>query len=118
MRREILYLTEIIEATDHIARFIDGMDFEQFQESELVRSAVVQKLSIIGEAAARVPQVLRTGYPMIAWSQMIGFRNVLVHGYFGLKWTEVWLAARNRCPELRDQISQILAMEFPNDVQD
>jgi len=47
MRREILYLTDIIEAIDHIAAFISGMEMEQFLQSELVRSAVVQKLAII-----------------------------------------------------------------------
>ena len=52
MRRDVLYLTDIIESADHIAGFIAGMGFEGFEKSELVRSAVVQKLSIIGEAAA------------------------------------------------------------------
>ena len=51
MRREILYLTDIVEASDHIANFIDGVTFERFQQSELIRSAVAQKLAIIGEAA-------------------------------------------------------------------
>jgi uncharacterized protein with HEPN domain len=43
---------------------------------------------------------------------MIGFRNILIHAYFGIKWTEVWLAAKERCPQLREQIAQILATEF------
>jgi len=54
MRHESLYLNDIVEAADHIAEFISGADFDAFQESEMLRSAVVQKLSIIGEAAARV----------------------------------------------------------------
>lgn len=46
MRREILYLTDIVEAADHIAAFPSGIDFEVFQKSEMVRSAVVQKLAL------------------------------------------------------------------------
>jgi hypothetical protein len=34
MRREVLYLTDIVEAADHIAAFILGVDFEGFQRSE------------------------------------------------------------------------------------
>jgi uncharacterized protein with HEPN domain len=53
MRREELYLRDIVEAANHIAGFIAGLDPPGFQESELVRSAVVQKLAIIGEAYNR-----------------------------------------------------------------
>lgn len=111
MRREILYLTDIVEAADHIAAFIAGMGFEQFQQSELVRSAVVQKLAIIGEAAARISPGLKNRETQVPWSQIIAFRNILVHAYFGTDWDEVWRAAKNRCPVLREQIAQILAAE-------
>jgi uncharacterized protein with HEPN domain len=43
MRREELYLRDIVEAANHIAGFIAGLDRAGFQESELVRSAVMQK---------------------------------------------------------------------------
>ena len=59
MRREELYLRDIVEAANHIAGFIAGLDPMSFQESELVRSAVAQKLAIIGEAAARVSDELK-----------------------------------------------------------
>lgn len=54
MRHERLYLADIIEAADRIAEFIKGLQFEAFEQSELLRSAVVQKLCVVGEAAARV----------------------------------------------------------------
>ena len=63
MRHERLYLNDIVEAMDHIAGFIAGADFEAFQKSEMLRSAVVQKLAIIGEAAAPVSEELRTRHP-------------------------------------------------------
>lgn len=111
MRREILYLTDIIEAADHIAAFISGMESEQFLQSELVRSAVVQKLAIMGEAAARVSPELKSREPQIPWAQIVAFRNILVHAYFGIDWDEVWQVARNRCPSLREQVARILAAE-------
>jgi uncharacterized protein with HEPN domain len=54
MRRDDLYLRNIVEAADHIAGFIAGIEFSTFEKTELVRSAVIQKLVVIGEAAARV----------------------------------------------------------------
>jgi uncharacterized protein with HEPN domain len=62
MRRDDLYLNDIIEAADHIAEFLAETDFEGFRKSELVRSAVVQMLAIIGDAAARISDELRGRY--------------------------------------------------------
>jgi uncharacterized protein with HEPN domain len=109
MRREILYLTDMVEAADHIADFIAGLEFEDFLQSELVRSAVVQKLAIIGEAAARVSLEVKSREPQIPWPQIVAFRNILIHAYFGIDWDEVCRSAKNRCPSLREQISRILS---------
>jgi uncharacterized protein with HEPN domain len=112
MRRDDLYLNDIIEAADHITAFLGEMDFEGFRQSEMVRSAVVQKLAIIGEAAARISDDLKRRYPPIPWPQIVAFRNILVHAYFGTDWNEVWKAAKVDCPALRGQVAGILASEF------
>lgn len=111
MRREFLYLTDIVEAADQIGGFIAGVEAEAFFDSDLLRSAVVHKLSIIGEAAARVSEELRARYPAVPWPQIIAFRNILVHAYFGIDWDVVWLAAKDRVPVLREQVARILAAE-------
>lgn len=112
MRLERLYLNDIVEAADHIAEFIAGIDYAAFQRSELLRSAVVQKLSIIGEAAAHVSEDLTMRHPEVPWPQIVAFRNILMHAYFGIDWDVVWRAATNRCPVLREQIASILATEL------
>jgi uncharacterized protein with HEPN domain len=111
MRRDDLYLNDIIEAADHVSAFIAGADRVAFQGSEMMRSAVVQKLAIIGEAAARVSEALKTRHPEVPWPQIVAFRNILIHAYFGIDWDEVWLAARNRVPTLREQVAAIIAVE-------
>jgi len=112
MRRDDLYLNDIIEAADHIATFLSDTDFEGFLNSELVRSAVVQKLAIIGEAAARISEELRNRNPQIPWPQIVAFRNILIHAYFGTDWNEVWKAVKADCPALRGQVAGILKTEF------
>ncbi|MBV9505620.1 MAG: DUF86 domain-containing protein [Acidobacteriia bacterium] len=109
MRRETLFLTDIIEAAGHIADFIRGADLELFQNSEMLRSAVAQKLLVIGEAAARIPEELKSGYLQVPWRQIVAFRNILAHAYFGIDWNEVWRAANDDCPRLRDDVIRILA---------
>ena len=67
MRHESLYLNDIVEAADHIAEFVAGANFQAFQESEMLRSAVVQKLGVIGEAAARVSADVTSRHPEVPW---------------------------------------------------
>ena len=43
---------------------------------------------------------------------MAGFRNILVHAYFGLDWKVVWLAASRQVPVLHAQVESVLHAEF------
>ncbi len=111
MRRDELYLNDIVEAANHIASFIAGADFGVFERSEMMRSAVVQKLAIIGEAAARLSEALKKSHPEVPWPQIVAFRNILIHAYFGIDWEQVWQSATERCPILREQVARILTAE-------
>jgi len=112
MRPEKLYLTDILEAAQAIEEFCAGVTFEQFAKEDMRRSAVLQKLIVIGEAAARLPNEFASRYPDIPWVDMVGFRNIAVHEYFSVRWDTVWVAATEEVPVLRKQIEQIMREEF------
>jgi uncharacterized protein with HEPN domain len=111
MRRETLYLADIVEAAEAIGQFVEGMRREDFVEDDLRRSAVLQKLIVIGEAAARLPKAFREQHPGIEWSDIVGFRNIAVHAYFAVSWDIVWVTATQDAPALRDAVMRILAEE-------
>jgi uncharacterized protein with HEPN domain len=71
MRREELYLRDILEAADHIARFIADRGLPGFQESEMVRSAIVQKLAVTGEAASPVSSELMARHDDVPWARSL-----------------------------------------------
>ena len=112
MRLEELYLTDIIEAADAIQRFVRNVDQNTFLKDELLQSAVLQKLMIIGEAASRLPKEFRNRNPEIEWEDIIGFRNIAVHAYFAVEWSIAWVAATQEAPELKRKITDILAKEY------
>ncbi len=113
MRRERLFLQDILAAADAIVEFTQGQSAESLIGNRLVRSAVVHQLTIIGEAVAHLPPDLRERYPQVPWADIKAFRNLIVHHYFGIDWEEVWLSATVRAPVLRSQVAEILRAEFP-----
>lgn len=113
MRREELYLADIIEAADAVQGFLQGTGRSDFLGNDLVRSAVLQKLLIIGEAAARLPKEFRDRHAGIPWSDIVAFRNIAVHAYFSVDWAIVWVAATQDVPELRLTVAEILASGYP-----
>ena len=92
-RSDELYLDDIAEAAAHIAEFLRGVDEPAFRDSELIRSAVLQKLSVIGEAAARMSETGRQARPNVPWRDVVAFRNIAVHAYFAVDWGIVWYTA-------------------------
>lgn len=113
MRREELYLTDIVAAADAIRQFLTGVERQAFIGNDLLRSAVLQKLSIIGEAAARLPAEFRGRHPEIEWGDIAAFRNIAVHAYFAVDWSIVWVAASQEAPMLRREVAEILAKGCP-----
>ena len=51
MRRDDAYLLDILIAARKALRFLEGMTWEEFEQSELHQNAVVHLLEITGEAA-------------------------------------------------------------------
>ncbi|MCL5102734.1 MAG: DUF86 domain-containing protein [Armatimonadetes bacterium] len=113
MRDEGLYLEDIVEAADSIRDFLSGCDRDQFDWSEMMRSAVLHKLLIIGEAAAHVSAGTRARHQDIEWADIVAFRNFAIHAYFAVDWDRVWDAAMVDAPVLREKITDILLREFP-----
>ena len=113
MRSEELYLQDIIEAIILIEGFLTDITENKFFADELLQSAVLYQLMIIGEASSRVSGKLKSKYPEIEWKEIIGFRNIVVHAYFSLNKHIIWATVSNRIAPLRRQIQLILQKEYP-----
>jgi len=112
MRPEKLYLTDMVKAAQAIERFIEGGDYSEFSQNEMMQSAFLQKLSVIGEPASRLSKEFTSKFPEIPWIDIVGFRNIAVHEYFAIRWDIVWVAATEEVPVLKEQIEKILRGEF------
>ncbi|MDA0745597.1 MAG: DUF86 domain-containing protein [bacterium] len=99
------YLHDIQEAGGHIQEFTRGMSVEEYCRNELVKAAVERKFAVIGEALVRLreddPSLLKR---ISASEKIIGFRNVLVHGYNIIDDPTVWSAIETNLPTLLEEV--------------
>lgn len=57
-----LYVQHILEAIDKINQFAYGLDFDKFVKSELVQSAVMRELGVIGEASKKLSEEFKESH--------------------------------------------------------
>jgi uncharacterized protein with HEPN domain len=107
-----LYLDDILEAIGNVREYVKGMDYDAFAGDKKTRDAVVRNLEIIGGAAKRLPESLRSAAPEIEWRKIMGLRNIFAHQYFGVSLPIVWDVVQNKlqplevsCRELTEQVS-------------
>jgi len=103
-----LYIDDIIEAIRRIMEFTKSMDFETFKEDIKTQDAVVRNLEIIGEASGRLPEEVRQAAQEIEWRKVVGIRNVLAHGYFGISLPIIWDVVQNKLDDLSNACLHLL----------
>ena len=108
-KREIkLYLADIVEAIGKIGEYTEGAAFVDFVKDLKTIDAVVRNLSIIGEAVKNIPDAMKMEYPAIAWHEIIGMRNKVVHEYFSVDEDILWKTIKEDLPIVQKQIQEIL----------
>lgn len=114
MRSEAVYLQGIIESIAAIERFLRTVGRDEFLTNDLLQSAVINKLMIIGEASARLSDELKNRYPQTPWKQIVGLRNIVAHAYFSIDYEAIWSTVVNRLNPLRAEVTEILQADFPD----
>jgi len=79
---------------------VTSVSFEDFLADPVRRLAVERSVEIIGEAAGRVSPDFRAAHPEIAWRQMVGLRNILVHNYSTVDAATLWQVVTEYIPDL------------------
>ena len=108
-RRDVtLLLDDMLQAANKIKRYTKNLDFDSFVSDEKTIDAVVRNFEIIGEAANRIDADFRDKNPEIEWKRIRGFRNRIVHDYFGIDYEIVWTIIESYLDELVDWLDTII----------
>lgn len=97
------YVRQMLRAATQLNGYVANMHRDSFRADAKTQDAVLMKLLVIGELAAKLIDghaefvALHSGIP---WYQMKGMRNRMAHGYFELDLDIVWDTAITAIPKL------------------
>jgi uncharacterized protein with HEPN domain len=103
-----VYLEDILDAIGAIREYTAHHSHDQFRGDRKTVDAVLRNLEVLGEAVKQLPADVREASPEIEWQKIAGFRDVLIHGYFGVDLDIVWDVVRHKLPTLERQVEALI----------
>lgn len=107
-RDTLLLLNDMLQSAKKIKQYTTGFDFQVFISDDKTIDAVVRNFEIIGEAANRIDPDFKNNHPEIEWRRIKGFRNRIVHDYFGIDYGIVWDIIDSYLDNLIDSLQEII----------
>lgn len=103
------FLHDMLDRCRFLLELTVNENIERYRSDRIFRSAIERELQCIGEALLQLRSICPEVATEITESErIIGFRHVLVHGYFSLKPTLAWEVVKNKLPVLAEEVEQLL----------
>ncbi len=99
---------DILLAAQDVQQFTVGMSYEDFLNDRMVQAAVLQRITMMGEAAKRLSEEFRSSHREIEWKQIAGMRDRCVHGYDNIKLEIVWEVVSVDAPAIEQYLKTIV----------
>lgn len=99
-------ITDILRAIERCQRYAKALDSRDIDLLEMAEDAIERNLQIIGEATKHLPASITERHPEIGWPQVRGFRNIVVHQYFGVDIDVIRDVIQNHLPALTAALTE------------
>src|SRR5688572_26192796 len=104
------HLYDIQQAGRRASRWAGGRTEQDYASDEYFRAAVERQFEIVGEALNRLLKSdPATAAHISEHQRIIGFRNVLIHGYDAVDDTITWRIIQEKLPVLLSEVDAMLA---------
>ena len=99
-------LAAVLDYCDKVAATYEriGKSFDCFCKDPDYRDSLLMNILLVGEAANRLSDECREAMSDIPWREIIGTRNIIVHGYVQIDDAVIWHIIEKDLPELKNRI--------------
>jgi len=108
VRDDQVRLRHMLDAAKEAVGFAKGRSRTELDTNRMLSLSLVRLLEVIGEAAYGISPSFRESYPDMAWKQMSGMRNRLIHGYYDVNLDIVWKTVTEDLPVLIKQLEHTM----------
>jgi len=102
-----ILIEHILESIERIEQYIEGTTKDQFLDSIQLQDAVTRRIEIIGEAVKNIPKHVKDKYRDVAWKEIAGMRDILIHEYFGVDLELTWKIAKKDVRQLKSKLLKV-----------
>lgn len=111
MKNDKVILLHIRDAVEEIENYVKDVSEEKFFKNNMIQSAVMRQIEIIGEATKKLSKSFKDKYPNIPWKEIAGMRDILIHEYFRVDPIAVWKVVKEDLPKLKQELNLLKLTE-------
>lgn len=109
-RTDGLLVLDMLEAIEKILQYTRGLNETEFLQNSEKSDAVIRNIEVIGEAASNLSRDFQRKHVGVPWRQIVGMRNRLIHGYFGVSLKTIWQVVCIDLPRLYEDLKSLGAI--------
>jgi uncharacterized protein with HEPN domain len=104
----VIRLRHMLDFAREALAITQGKTPADLSTDRLLDLALLHLVTLIGEAASRVPKDLHDKYSDIEWASIISMRNRIVHGYDTVDYDILWETISQDLPRLIASLEKIV----------
>ena len=108
IKNDSYYLSKIVDDIKFVIGSTANMTLDEFDNNEMVNSAVNFKFIQISENASRLSKELITNAAKIPWNKIKGLRNKIVHDYGNVVMDTIFNTIKKDLPILLEQLMKLV----------
>ena len=93
----------------------NNYSYEEFIRDKIKLDATIFHLTQVGELCTKYTDKFRENHKMIEFRDIIGLRNIMVHGYGTLHYDDIFSIIKDDVPNLIKQYNNIIRDEYNYD---
>ena len=107
-KNPLVRLGHIRDEVDDLTKALEGVSFETFAATYVLRRTAEQAILIISEAVKALSPAFTDHYPGVDWRAVRDIGNVLRHDYFAVDARVLWRVVTHSLPELQTVVDRMI----------